>query len=142
VAPVRVGKLPGQGLWPGATHVRQLQLPPDHPSGDHGRLPPVNPGHFGRRGRLIPVSAPSLHSQSKTSNRFLEIGTRPCPHRQGLGPSQAGAGHGGEQVVLDLVVQGAQGEVGQPAAADIAEVSTPQHATRFRKLVASFLMRV
>ena len=29
-------------------------------------------GHHGRRRRLIPVSAPSLHSQLKTSNRFLE----------------------------------------------------------------------
>ena len=29
-------------------------------------------GHLGRRRRLIPVSAPSLHSQLKTSNRFLE----------------------------------------------------------------------
>jgi hypothetical protein len=32
----------------------------------------VTPGHLGRRRRLIPVSAPSLHSQLKTSNRFLE----------------------------------------------------------------------
>ena len=29
-------------------------------------------GHYGRRRRLIPVSAPSLHTQLKTSNRFLE----------------------------------------------------------------------
>ena len=34
---------PGQGPWPGETHVRQLQLPPDNASGDHGRLPP-DPG--------------------------------------------------------------------------------------------------
>jgi len=33
----------------------------------------VTPGHLGRRRRLIPVSALSLHSQPKTSNRFLEI---------------------------------------------------------------------
>jgi len=32
----------------------------------------VTPGHHGRRWRLIPVSAPSLHSQLKTSNIFLE----------------------------------------------------------------------
>ena len=32
----------------------------------------MTPGHHGRRRRLIPVSAPSLHSQLKTSNRFLE----------------------------------------------------------------------
>ena len=39
---------------------------------------------------------------------------------QGLGAAQVGPGHGGEQVVLDLVVQAAQGEVGEPAAADVA----------------------
>jgi len=58
---------PGQDPWPGETHVRQLQLalqrPPGNASGDHGRLPPVTPGHLGRRGRLIPVSALSLHPQ-------------------------------------------------------------------------------
>src|SRR5260221_5848900 len=52
---------PGPGTaavpGPGETHVRQLQRPPDNASGDHGRLPPVTPGHLGRRGRLIPVSA-------------------------------------------------------------------------------------
>jgi hypothetical protein len=67
---------PGQGPWPGETHVRQLQLalqrPPGSASGDHGRLHPVTPGHLGRRGRLIPVSALSLHLQLKTGNRFLE----------------------------------------------------------------------
>jgi hypothetical protein len=68
---------PGQGPWPGETHVRQLPLalqrPPGNASGDHGRLPPVTPGHLGRRGRLIPVSALNLHLQLKTSNRFLEM---------------------------------------------------------------------
>ena len=39
---------------------------------------------------------------------------------QGLGMPQVGAGHGGEQVVFDLVVQAAQCEVSQPAAADVA----------------------
>ena len=32
----------------------------------------MTPGHLGRRRRLIPVPIPSLHSQLKTSNRFLE----------------------------------------------------------------------
>jgi hypothetical protein len=39
---------------------------------------------------------------------------------QGLAPAQVGPGHGGKQVVLDLVVQAAQGQVGQLAAADVA----------------------
>src|SRR5216683_1680240 len=39
---------------------------------------------------------------------------------QGLGAAQVRAGHGGEQVVLDLVVQAAEGEVGQQPAADVA----------------------
>ena len=39
---------------------------------------------------------------------------------QGLGAPQARAWHGGEQVVLDLVVQAAQREVGQPATTDVA----------------------
>ena len=64
---------PGPGSLARETHVRQLQLPPDNATGDHGRLPPVTPGHLGRRGRLIPVSALSLLPQLKTSNRFLEI---------------------------------------------------------------------
>ena len=65
---------PGPGSLARRTHVRQLQLPPDNATHreHHGRLPPVTPGHLGRRRRLIPVSAPSLHSQLKTSNRFLE----------------------------------------------------------------------
>ena len=64
---------PGQGPWPGEPNVRQLQHPPDNATGDHGRLPPVTPGHLGRRGRLIPVSPLRLHSQLKTSNLFPEI---------------------------------------------------------------------
>ncbi len=39
---------------------------------------------------------------------------------QGLGPAQVGPGHGGKQMVLDLVVQAAQGEVRQPPAAHVA----------------------
>src|SRR6185437_8129825 len=42
-----------------------------------------------------------------------------CPD-QDLGVPEVGAGHGGEQVVLDLVVQAAQRQVGEPAAADVA----------------------
>ena len=54
------GRLPGPGsLAPGAP-MSPLQRPPDNASGDHGRLPPVTPGHLGRRGRLIPVSALNL----------------------------------------------------------------------------------
>src|SRR6266481_6069216 len=71
-SPVRPAD-PGPGSLARGTHVRQLQLPPDRATGDHGRLPPVTPGHLGRRGRLIPVSSRSLHSQLKTSNLFLEI---------------------------------------------------------------------
>src|SRR5580693_5229719 len=79
---------PGPGSLARGTHVRQLHLPPDnarhrdhHERGydddradeDHGRLPPVTLGYLGRRRRLIPVSALSLHSQLETSNGFLEI---------------------------------------------------------------------
>jgi hypothetical protein len=32
----------------------------------------VTPGHLGRRWRLIPVPALSLHPQLETSNNFLE----------------------------------------------------------------------
>jgi hypothetical protein len=32
---------PGPGSLARGTHVRQLQLPPDNATGDHGRLPPV-----------------------------------------------------------------------------------------------------
>ena len=64
---------PGPGSLARGTRVRQLQLPPDNATGDHGRLPPVTPGHLGRRGRLIPVSPLRLHSQLKTSNWFPEI---------------------------------------------------------------------
>ncbi len=66
---------PGPGSLARGTHVRQLQLPPDNArhGEHHGRLPPVTPGHLGRRRRLIPVSALNLHLQLKTSNRFLEI---------------------------------------------------------------------
>jgi hypothetical protein len=39
---------------------------------------------------------------------------------QRLEPAQAGARHGREQVVLDLVIQAAHSEVGEPAAADVA----------------------
>jgi hypothetical protein len=39
---------------------------------------------------------------------------------QGLGTPQVGARHGREQVVLDLVVQSAEREVGQSAAAHVA----------------------
>src|SRR6266851_1064868 len=39
---------------------------------------------------------------------------------QGLGAAQVGPWHGGEQVVLDLVVQAAEREIGEPAAAHIA----------------------
>jgi putative transposase len=73
-------------LAQGPAHHRQLQRPPDmrhragrehvdgddQADGDHGRLPPVTPGHLSRRRRLIPVSALSLHSQLETSNGFLE----------------------------------------------------------------------
>ena len=45
---------------------------------------------------------------------------------QRLRPAQAGPRHRGEQVVLDLVVQAAEGEVGQPAAVDVAR---GQHLT-------------
>ena len=66
---------PGTGSLARGTHVRQLQLPPDSARyrEHHGRLPPVTPGHLGRRRRLIPVSAPNLYLQLKTSNRFLEF---------------------------------------------------------------------
>ena len=65
---------PGPGSLARGTRVRQLQLPPDNATRreHHGRLPPGTLGHLGRRRRLIPVSAPSLHSQLKTGNRFLE----------------------------------------------------------------------
>jgi hypothetical protein len=72
-------------LTPG-THLRPLQLPPDaghrehHEHGgddqadeEHRRLPPVTPRHVGRRRRLISESVLSLHPQSETSNKFLEI---------------------------------------------------------------------
>jgi hypothetical protein len=39
---------------------------------------------------------------------------------QGLRAAQVGPWHGGEQVVLDLVVQAAKREIGEPAAAHIA----------------------
>src|ERR1039458_3591929 len=39
---------------------------------------------------------------------------------QGLGVRQAGPGHGRKEVVLDLVVEAAEGEVGQPATAHVA----------------------
>ena len=62
---------PGPGSLARGTHVRQLQLPPDNARyGEH------HGGSFGDPGgilRLIPVSASILHSQLKTSNRFLEI---------------------------------------------------------------------
>ena len=64
---------PGQGPWPGETHVRQLQLPPDNASEHHGRLPPVTTGTLAAVGGLIPVSALSLHLQLKTSNKIPEI---------------------------------------------------------------------
>ena len=89
----RWGRLSCRRSGPGSlarrTHLRQLRLPDSaryrdhHERGcdddrayeDHGRLPPVTPGHLGRRRRLIPVSALSLHVQLETSNRFLEIAT-------------------------------------------------------------------
>src|SRR3984957_19044129 len=37
----------------------------------------------------------------------------------GLGAPQAGPGHGGEQVVLDLVVEATEGEVVEPVTADV-----------------------
>src|SRR3954470_5619398 len=43
------------------------------------------------------------------------VGAHEC-----LSPPEAGPGHAGEQVVLDLVVQAAEDEVGEPAAADVA----------------------
>jgi hypothetical protein len=65
---------PGPGSLARGTDVRQLQLPPDTAGyrEHHGRLPPVIPGGLGRRRRLVPVSALSLHLQLKTGNRFLE----------------------------------------------------------------------
>src|SRR5580692_8243296 len=45
---------------------------------------------------------------------------------QRLRPVQAGPRHGGEEVVLDLVIEAAEGEVGQPAAVDVAR---RQHLT-------------
>jgi hypothetical protein len=39
---------------------------------------------------------------------------------QGLGAAQVGARHRWEQMVLDLVIQAAQGNIGQPAATHIA----------------------
>jgi hypothetical protein len=72
VAPARVGRprarVPGPGNPRPAVTASAGQSkwrPWAAPSG--------NPGHLGRRGRLTPVSAPSLHSQLKTSNGFLEI---------------------------------------------------------------------
>ena len=66
---------PGPGSLARRTHVRQLQFPPDNARHceHHGRLPPVTPGHLGRRRRLIPVSALNLHSQLETSNSFPEF---------------------------------------------------------------------
>src|SRR5580693_6900525 len=81
---------PGPGSLARGTHVRQLHLPPDnarhrdhHERGydddradeDHGRRPPVTLGYLGRRRRLIPVSALSLHSPLESSNGFLAIVT-------------------------------------------------------------------
>ena len=66
---------PGQGPWPGEPTSGSYSFRRTMRLGDHGRLPPVTPGHLGRRGRLIPVSSVSLHSQLKTSNLFPEIMT-------------------------------------------------------------------
>ncbi len=53
---------PGQGFWPG-----------EITSGTyHGRLPPVTPGTWPPPAADPRLPAPSLHTQSGTSNIFLE----------------------------------------------------------------------